>query len=109
MNDFIDALQNLALSPVKEDTKVISRLESKYGKPINVILEELQESAIIEQSFQEKPKKSDLISRIIMGLFVSSMLGIIGLFIRPEIVKPAMILGFVAGICEPREGTRNNE
>lgn len=88
------ALVKMATSPVKADREAIARIERELQTDIIKITSSLEDSEIIAQVIESKPKMLKIFA---MGMFWGAVIGTAALFVRPQYTSWGACLGFVAG------------
>jgi hypothetical protein len=62
------ALQELAISPIKQDRLAIERLEKQYGASLLEIINQFENDAIVHQSIQDERAKPKNIVRSLSAI-----------------------------------------
>jgi len=104
-DELSEALISLKVSKVRADNEAIARLEKNYGKSVDQIVYDLENSKIISQALNDQHRTQlnlpdnlpgKIIIASIQGVFFGAVISIGTLIIRPQFLDTGFILGFLA-------------
>lgn len=94
-------LRELATSPVQKDREAIARIEKASGTSIIDLLEAAENNHLALEVYSENQQKSikmkSRIAIVASGFVGAGIVGIFGLWMRPNVTVPSVVLAFASG------------